>query len=208
MDTRTIKRDKGAKLSEDELKMLRQTLVKQEERLRKQGAAYVICNKIIPTINCLIRTLEKLDITHEISERLHKNVLLELQNRFRGKDSNIETNSFLSIYLLTLLDTRFKKLHFSSSLAVSTAISKISQLMKNNRGKGGLALRRAEVDKIMQANKWDKFTNISGPYMAASSMLTRWERMEEDERACLMNSANPSSQTIPEMTFTGDLSET
>jgi len=36
------------------------------------GELYVTCNKIIPIINCLIKTLEKLDITHEISERLHK----------------------------------------------------------------------------------------------------------------------------------------
>ncbi|KYN18585.1 hypothetical protein ALC57_09099 [Trachymyrmex cornetzi] len=39
MDTRATKRDDGAKLSEEELETLRQALVKQEERLRKQGAA-------------------------------------------------------------------------------------------------------------------------------------------------------------------------
>ena len=39
MDTRSTKRDEGVKLSEEELEALRQALAKQEERLRKQGAA-------------------------------------------------------------------------------------------------------------------------------------------------------------------------
>jgi len=82
---------------------------------KMSGELYVTYSKINPIINCLIKTLEKFDITHEISERLHKNILLELQNRFRGKDSNIETNSFLSIFIL--LDPRFKKQYFSSFIS-------------------------------------------------------------------------------------------
>lgn len=39
MDTRATKRDDGVKLGEEELETLRQALAKQEERLRKQGAA-------------------------------------------------------------------------------------------------------------------------------------------------------------------------
>jgi len=107
--------------------------------------------------------LEKLDITHEISERLHKNVLLELQNRFRGKDSNIETNSFLSIS--TLLDPRFKKLHFSSSLAVSTAISKISQLMKNNQIE-----MRCNVEENINIPRKEDLWNIHDELMASSPL--------------------------------------
>ncbi|XP_018377268.1 PREDICTED: uncharacterized protein LOC108770272 [Trachymyrmex cornetzi] len=127
------------------------------------GELYVTCSKIIPIINCLIRTLEKLDITHEISERFHKNVLLQLQNRFRGKDSNIETNSFLSIS--TLLDPRFKKLHFSNSLAVSTAISKISQLMKNNQIE-----TQCNVEENINIPRKEDLWNIHDELIASSSL--------------------------------------
>ncbi|KYN29539.1 Zinc finger BED domain-containing protein 1 [Trachymyrmex cornetzi] len=127
------------------------------------GELYVTCSKIIPIINCLIRTLEKLDITHEISECFHKNVLLQLQNRFRGKDSNIETNSFLSIS--TLLDPRFKKLHFSSSLAVSTAISKISQLMKNNQIE-----TQCNVEENINIPRKEDLWNIHDELIVSSSL--------------------------------------
>ncbi|XP_018374028.1 PREDICTED: zinc finger BED domain-containing protein 4-like [Trachymyrmex cornetzi] len=127
------------------------------------GELYVTCSKIIPIISCLIRTLEKLDITHEISERFYKNVLLQLQNRFRGKDSNNETNSFLSIS--TLLDPRFKKLHFSSSLAVSTAISKIFQLMKNNQIE-----TQCNVEENINIPRKEDLWNIHDELIASSSL--------------------------------------
>ncbi|XP_036143360.1 zinc finger BED domain-containing protein 4-like [Monomorium pharaonis] len=85
------------------------------------GDLYVTCNKIIPIVNCLIRTLKKLNTEHDISERLHRNILRELCKRFHGEDSNVEKNAFLGIS--TLLDPRFKKLHFRSSLAVATKVS-------------------------------------------------------------------------------------
>ncbi|XP_071568105.1 zinc finger BED domain-containing protein 4-like [Temnothorax nylanderi] len=95
------------------------------------GESYVTCSKIIPIVNCLVRTLEKLNIEHEISDCLHKNILRELRKRFVNEDSNVERNAMLAIS--TLLDPRFKKLHFRSSLAVSTAMNKICQLMKENQ---------------------------------------------------------------------------
>ncbi|XP_039303408.1 zinc finger BED domain-containing protein 4-like [Solenopsis invicta] len=92
------------------------------------GESYVTCSKIIPIVNCLIKTLNKFNTEHEISEFLHKNVLRELCRRFQGEDSNVEINPFLAIS--TLLDPRFKKLHFRNALAVSTAMGKICQLIK------------------------------------------------------------------------------
>ncbi|XP_024886880.1 zinc finger BED domain-containing protein 4-like [Temnothorax curvispinosus] len=94
------------------------------------GESYVTCSKIIPIVNCLVKTLEKLNIEHDISDYLHKNILRELRKRFVNEDSNVEKNVMLAIS--TLLDPRFKKLHFRSPLAVSTAMSKICQLMKEN----------------------------------------------------------------------------
>ncbi|XP_018401732.1 PREDICTED: zinc finger BED domain-containing protein 4-like, partial [Cyphomyrmex costatus] len=74
------------------------------------GDRYVTCSKIIPIVNCLVKTMEKsLPVTEP-------------------DGSNIEKNDFLTIS--TMLDPRFKKLHFRNPLSVSITIEKISKLMK------------------------------------------------------------------------------
>jgi len=143
------------------------TILRPVERVTTEmsGESYVTCSKIIPIVNCLIRTLEKLNTEHDISERLHKNILQELRNRFHSEDSNVEKNAILAIS--TLLDPRFKKLHFRSSLAASTAISKICHLMNKNR-KGTQSTAVAE-NISNAAEKTEDLWNVHDELIASLS---------------------------------------
>ena len=128
------------------------------------GESYVTCSKIIPIVNCLVKTLEKLNIEHEISDYLHKNILRELHKRFVNEDSNVERNVMLAIS--TLLDPRFKKLHFRRPLAVSTAISKICQLMKENERE----TQSIAADNISNTiEKTEDLWNVHDELIASSS---------------------------------------
>ncbi|KYN50079.1 Zinc finger BED domain-containing protein 1, partial [Cyphomyrmex costatus] len=92
------------------------------------GDRYVTCSKIIPIVNCLVKTMEKSLPVTEPGKILHKNIQNQIIKRFYSDGSNIEKNDFLTIS--TMLDPRFKKLHFRNPLSVSITIEKISKLMK------------------------------------------------------------------------------
>lgn len=143
------------------------TILRPVERVTTEmsGESYITCSKIIPIINCLIKTLEKLNTEHDISDRLHKNILRELYRRFHGEDSNVENNAFLA--KSTLLDPHFKKLHFRSSLAVS-AISKICQLMKKNQ-KGTQSTTATAENIPNAAEKTEDLWNIHDELIASLS---------------------------------------
>ncbi|XP_011865465.1 PREDICTED: zinc finger BED domain-containing protein 4-like [Vollenhovia emeryi] len=62
---------------------------------------------------------------------LHQNIQNQIFKRFYSEESNIEKNEILAIS--TILDPRFKKLHFRSSLSVSITIEKICKLMRTSK---------------------------------------------------------------------------
>ncbi|KYN16919.1 Zinc finger BED domain-containing protein 1 [Trachymyrmex cornetzi] len=89
---------------------------------------YVTCSKIIPIVNCSMVTIDRLIPKTEVSASLKQNILNQIKQRFYSEKSNIEKNSFLAIS--TLLDPRYKKMHFHSITAVSYAQTKVNKLMK------------------------------------------------------------------------------
>jgi len=94
------------------------------------GEGYVTCSKIIPIVNCLAKTMEKLPNT-ETGKILHRNIQNQILKRFYSDESNIEKNDILTIS--TILDPRFKKLHFRSALSVPIAIEKVCKLIKTKQ---------------------------------------------------------------------------
>jgi len=95
------------------------------------GEGYVTCSKIIPIVNCLAKTMEKLSPNTETGKILHRNIQNQILKRFYSDESNIEKNDILTIS--TILDPRFKKLHFRSALSVSIAIEKVCKLIKTKQ---------------------------------------------------------------------------
>ncbi|KYM97822.1 Zinc finger BED domain-containing protein 1 [Cyphomyrmex costatus] len=96
------------------------------------GKKYVTGSKIIPIVHCLNSVISRLNPCNEIAEKLKNNILDQIDTRFYGREysnqSSIEKNYFLSV--ATLLDPRFKKLHFTSIMDCSKAITRVSNLLK------------------------------------------------------------------------------
>ncbi|XP_018396282.1 PREDICTED: zinc finger BED domain-containing protein 1-like [Cyphomyrmex costatus] len=100
-------------------------ILKPFELISKEvcGQKYVTCSKVIPMVNALLHELETLNPESDLGKNLKMKLINELQKRFH----NIEFNPILSI--ATILDPRFKRLHFGKALACSDAIQRINQLL-------------------------------------------------------------------------------
>ncbi|XP_011685052.1 PREDICTED: zinc finger BED domain-containing protein 4 [Wasmannia auropunctata] len=98
------------------------------EKLTRElcGERFVTASKIIPLINCLKNKNEQL------CKSLKTQTALSLVDRFQNsivtKFGQIENNSIMAAS--TILDPRFKKLHFNQSLACSHIISRIAGWMR------------------------------------------------------------------------------
>lgn len=88
------------------------------------GDKYVTISKIIPMINCLMSQVSLLKPSEDIIHDVHNKLNLELVKRF-GK-----TQYVTQIAISTLLDPRFKNLHFSDPNACSRAMSALRNLMR------------------------------------------------------------------------------
>lgn len=90
------------------------------------GEHYVTASKIIPLINCINNSMKALDtkLVTDASIQLRAAVIKNLDKRFSQKEF-VHT-----LAIATLLDPRFKTLHFNNKIACSQAIQKIAQKMK------------------------------------------------------------------------------
>jgi len=90
------------------------------------GENYITLSKVIPMISCLIKqlamTVSHFDVICEVKDTLH----VELTKRFR----KIERIS--PIVIVTLLDSRFKDLHFNNPVACSNAMAELRKLLKSD----------------------------------------------------------------------------
>lgn len=89
------------------------------------GESYVTASKTIPVINILKRKLEMYLPITDTAKHLRKTLMEQFAKRFE----NIEKMSIIAV--ATLLDPRFKKIHFFYKIACSRAIDKISKALSN-----------------------------------------------------------------------------
>lgn len=88
------------------------------------GEKYVTISKIIPMVNCLTSHLNSFEASSSSVKAVKKALESEMTKRF-GK---IEENHRLAVS--TILDPRFKNLHFKSPVACASAITKIKSAVK------------------------------------------------------------------------------
>ncbi|CAH1371511.1 unnamed protein product [Tenebrio molitor] len=79
------------------------------------GESYITASKVIPLVNCLKQKIELTETHSETSMLLKQNILQQILERF----GTIENVKLLSV--ATLLDPRFKKIHFTCALSCSEA---------------------------------------------------------------------------------------
>ncbi|XP_011859968.1 PREDICTED: zinc finger BED domain-containing protein 4-like [Vollenhovia emeryi] len=88
------------------------------------GDLYPTCSIIIPIIRCMTKAIHDYISTTKEGIILKKNILSESERRFH----KIEQNRILAVS--TILDPRFKKIHFQQPMAVSSAVTYINNLIQ------------------------------------------------------------------------------
>ncbi|CAH1979242.1 unnamed protein product [Acanthoscelides obtectus] len=88
------------------------------------GESYVTISKVIPLINCLMHNIETINLETDIFLEAKQQLVAELKKRF-GK---IEFNSIIA--MATILDPRFKNVHFKEPRALANAFAAIKEMMK------------------------------------------------------------------------------
>ena len=89
------------------------------------GNQYPTCSIIIPIVRCMEQSINSANPQTEMGKKFKAKLRNAISNRFK----NFEHSPLLSI--ATILDPRFKKIHFRDPLAVSSAINKINGLIKS-----------------------------------------------------------------------------
>lgn len=117
-------------LSGSEIEIIKQltSLLKSFEFVAKEssGEHYITLSKVIPMVNCLKTELFKFSSTFECITNVQKLLEIEINKRF----GYIEYNTHAAI--ATLLDPRFKNIHFQDANACGRAIQKLKELINQD----------------------------------------------------------------------------
>ncbi|CAG5009216.1 unnamed protein product [Parnassius apollo] len=111
------------------------------------GANYVTSSLAIPVTNLIRQAVETLSPSTSLGLIVKEALLKKVQERLVP----LQENSYLSA--ATILDPRFKKIHFNSPIAVSHAIAKISNdIRSEHRRRGQLSpdLRTIQIGKAQE----------------------------------------------------------
>ncbi|XP_043468397.1 uncharacterized protein LOC122502421 [Leptopilina heterotoma] len=85
----------------------------------------VTLSKCIPLISLLQKSINNYEATHPVSFNFKQTLLTNLEKRFRTVE-NIKVAA-----MATILDPRFKKLHFQNAVSAATAVGAINTILKN-----------------------------------------------------------------------------
>lgn len=114
--------------SSQEIEILKQLvdLLKPFEFITREASAenYVTISKIIPMISCLRTKMQNFTSTFSVVKDLQSALKVEIEKRF----GNIESNSMVAI--ATILDPRFKNLHFQDLQACNRAVQNLRDQYK------------------------------------------------------------------------------
>ncbi|CAG4996731.1 unnamed protein product [Parnassius apollo] len=111
------------------------------------GANYVTSSLAIPVTNLIRQAVETLSPSTSLGLIVKEALLKKVQERLVP----LQENSYLSA--ATILDPRFKKIHFNSPIAVSHAIAKISNDIRSEhrrRGQFSPNLRTIQIGKAQE----------------------------------------------------------
>lgn len=124
------------------------------------GDSYPTRSIIIPIIRCMINAINNCIPKTDHGLNLKNNILLEIEERFH----NIESYQILTI--ATILDPRFKRLHFQQPRAVSLAISTINAAMQTETDINSNAFPESVIEH--NSTLWNFHDNL-----VATSAVTR-----------------------------------
>lgn len=113
------------------------------------GDTYPTCSLIIPIIHCMVATIQKCIPQTVEGTALKEAILLQVRRRFK------DVELYQTLAIATILDPRFKKLHFQDLRAASSTITQINNMtatMKQNFDTNNEA--QISVDKTTSFGLW------------------------------------------------------
>lgn len=136
------------------------------------GSSYVTCSNIIPLINCTMKTLNNFIPTIEPVINLKNNILAQMEKRFQ----NVELVKICAIS--TILDPRYKKIHFNNPLALSSCLNFISAAIKSldsstatqkNKNNEKLEVEHASEHVLLENDIWSYHESLLVTFQTSTS---------------------------------------
>ncbi|XP_030768182.1 zinc finger BED domain-containing protein 1-like isoform X2 [Sitophilus oryzae] len=106
------------------------------------GEKYLSGSLVIPLINCLNLSLQRIIVSHDLSQKLKEELSQQIERRLRPQEKNI------LLGVATMLDPRFKKIHFNSPLMVSNIINRLKTEVRENARRTEIEDRDTEPDNV------------------------------------------------------------
>ncbi|CAG9827342.1 unnamed protein product [Diabrotica balteata] len=133
------------------------------------GEEYITISKIIPMLACVSNQLDMINLDLPLADNLKSKIKTELKKRF----SKIEYNHAIAV--ATLLDPRFKNLHFQEPLAASKVVSYLREQLKQE-------YREISSGSDSESNSQDSSFDFWNYHkkLAHSSGSTKRRRLEND----------------------------
>ncbi|KAF2904065.1 hypothetical protein ILUMI_02110 [Ignelater luminosus] len=85
---------------------------------------YCTSSKVIPLIHCLLLKIKPLKLEESLAKELQSVILKEIDKRM-GIIERVTSRA-----IATILDPRFKKMHFTNPIACSSVVAKVKEFMK------------------------------------------------------------------------------
>ncbi|CAK1599793.1 unnamed protein product [Parnassius mnemosyne] len=120
------------------------------EAMTREASAerYVTVSKIVPMVSCAIDQYKELGVTSTIADELKRNITLEIEKRF----GHLEYNMLLAVS--TLLDPRFKSLHFKKPEACVKAMSRIRKFISEYKSAVTASSTSSEDEEKVEFDFW------------------------------------------------------
>ncbi|XP_043285750.1 E3 SUMO-protein ligase ZBED1-like [Venturia canescens] len=127
------------------------------------GETYSTGSIAIPIFRCMEITLTKCEPTTKPGESFKSAIIAQVQKNFDG----IEKTELLA--MTTILDPRFKKVHFQSALAAAGAIRKINNELKSDDNSSGLKVTPVSDSKSStDVDIWQVHDNLITKHLELS----------------------------------------
>ena len=168
-------------LSAEELQLAKEILevLRPIEVLTKElcGERYVTSSKLIPMVNCLKKKVESLRI--KVKTATAKSLLSRLVSEISKRFGQIESSHVNAIS--TILDPRFKRIHFNDRMACANAVNHISRCIRRlNQSNAAAAAAAAMITE--DANQIDD-ADVNDMWSYHENLVSQIQNSTEEQLA-------------------------
>ncbi|XP_058810124.1 E3 SUMO-protein ligase ZBED1-like [Phymastichus coffea] len=132
---------------------------------------HATCNLAIPMVNCMVHVLEEYQPSTAIGKSFKDIVLMNVQKRL----SYLESTPMLAA--ATILDPRFKKLHFQKIQCASRTLTKINKLLQETVSSNNGASMKAVSSR---AEPLTSSSNIKNIWSYHTSLINSQQQKQQD----------------------------